>query len=414
LLAVRCVKSVPRWLLLKALGPRFPSLCTGRLGLVQLEEVTEPKLPTPSWVRVRPHLSGICGSDLASIAAEGSPFFAPLTSFPFTFGHEVVGTVTEVGGAVRDVRPGERVVVEPVLHCAVRGLAEPCAACRQGRYGNCTNVTAGDISAGVQTGYCRDTGGGWSPSLVAHEVQAHRVPDAVPDEAAVMVEPFSCALHAVLRAYSVLSTQYPVLSTAKALVVGCGTMGLLTIAALRALQLPAHVVALAKHPHQQEQARRLGADELIVPDKGTLERLGKLTGATLHYPEIGPPTVLGGFDVVFDCVGSARSVDEALRFTAARGSTVLVGMPSIPKTVDWTTIWYKELQVKGTYTYGVEEVAGERLRTFTLALRLLEQGRVDLRPLVTHRFPLREYRRALQTALHTGPHRSIKTVFDVG
>ena len=413
LLAVRCVKSVPRWLLLKALGPRLPGLCTSRLGLLQLAEVAEPKLPTPRWVRVRPHLSGICGSDLAAIAAEGSPFFAPLTSFPFTFGHEVVGTVTELGSAVRDVRAGERVVVEPVLHCAVRGLAEPCSACREGRYGNCTNVTAGDISAGVQTGYCRDTGGGWSPSLVAHEVQVHRVPDGVPDEAAVMVEPFSCALHAVLRVSSVLSTQYDGLSTPKALIIGCGTMGLLVIAALRALGLPAHVVALAKHPHQQEQARRLGADELLVPGKGTYEHLGKLTGATLHYAEIGPPTVLGGFDVVFDCVGSARSVDEALRFTAARGSTVLVGMPSVPKTVDWTTIWYKELLVQGAYTYGVEEVAGERLRTFALALRLLEQGRVDLRPLVTHRFPLREYRPALQTALHTGPHRAIKTVFDL-
>src|SRR5205085_4605963 len=134
-----------------------------------------------------------------------------------------------VGAAVRDVGVGERVVVEPVLHCAVRGLAEPCAACRQGRYGNCTNVTAGDISAGVQTGYCRDTGGGWSPSLVAHEVQVHRVPDGVPDDAAVLVEPFSCALHAVRRASSVRWTQYSVLSTPKVLIVGCGTVGLLTI-----------------------------------------------------------------------------------------------------------------------------------------------------------------------------------------
>jgi threonine dehydrogenase-like Zn-dependent dehydrogenase len=197
------------------------------------------------------------------------------------------------------------------------------------------------------------------------------------------------------------------------LVFGCGTMGLLVIAALRALQLSAHVVALAKHPHQQEQARRLGADDVVVPGKGAREWLCKSTGATLHFPEIGPPTVLGGFDVVFDCVGSPRSLDESLRFTAARGSTLLVGMPAVPKTVDWTTIWYKELQVKGTYTYGFEDVAGERLRTFALALRLLEQGHVDLRPLVTHRFPLHDYRLALQTALRTGPARAIKTVFDL-
>src|SRR4051794_21602882 len=138
---------------------------------MQLREVAEPALPGPRWARVRPTLSGICGSDLASIAAEGSPFFAPLTSFPFTFGHELVGTVTEVGPDVRTVKPGDRVVVEPALHCGVRGVEPPCAACAAGAYGNCVNVTAGVISAGVQTGYCRDTGGGWSASLVAHEVQ---------------------------------------------------------------------------------------------------------------------------------------------------------------------------------------------------------------------------------------------------
>jgi threonine dehydrogenase-like Zn-dependent dehydrogenase len=412
-LAVRCVKSVPRWLLLKALGPRFPRLATSRLGLLQLADVAEPPLPTPRWVRVRPRLSGICGSDLAALAAEGTPFFAPLTSFPFTFGHEVVGTVTEVGAAVRDVRVGDRVVVEPVLHCTVRGIAEPCAACRRGDYGNCANVTAGDIAAGVQTGYCRDTGGGWSHALVAHEVQLHRVPDGVPDDAAVLVEPFSCALHAVLRAAPVLSTKDSVLSTQNILIFGCGTMGLLVLAALRALQIPAHVVALAKHAHQQEQARRLGADAIVVPGKAAREQLCRHSGATLHFAEIGPPTVLGGFDVVFDCVGSPRSLDESLRFTTARGRTLLVGMPAVPKTVDWTTIWYKELQVRGTYTYGVEDVAGERLRTFPLALRLLEQGRVDLRPLVTHRFALADYRTALQTARHTGPQRAIKTVFDL-
>ncbi len=407
MLAVRYVKSVPRWLLLKALGRRFRGLCTSRLSPVELADVPEPKLPGPRWVRVRPRLSGICGSDLASITAEGSPFFAPLTSFPFVFGHEVVGMVTEIGAAVQGVRTGDRIVIEPVLHCGVRGIAEPCAACREGRTGNCTNVTLGDISAGVQTGYCRDTGGGWSPSLVAHELQLHAVPEGMADEAAVLAEPFSCALHGALRAVSGGS------APGQFLVIGCGTMGLLTIAALRALDVPCRIIALAKHRHQQELARALGADELVPPGRGAYDRLCKLTGATLHYPELGSPTVLGGFDVVFDCVGSPRTVDDALRFTRARGRPVLVGMPSIPKTVDWTTIWYKELEVLGTYTYGIEDIAGERLRTFTLALRLLARGRPDLRPLVTHKFPLPQYRDAIRTALDTGRSGSIKTVLDL-
>jgi threonine dehydrogenase-like Zn-dependent dehydrogenase len=234
-------------------------------------------------------------------------------------------------------------------------------------------------------------------------VQLHRVPDTVPDDAAVLVEPFSCALHGVLRGLDGVTP-------ASVLVVGCGTMGLLVIAALRALGSTCRIFTSAKYPHQRELALKLGADEVLPAGKGLHTELCQRSGATLHFPEIGQPTVLGGFDVVFDCVGSPRSLDDALRFTRARGRTVLVGMPSIPKTVDWTTIWFKELQVMGVYAYGLEDFAGERVRTFELALRFLQ--RLDLRPLVTHRFGLRDYRLAIQTALVTGRQQSVKTVFD--
>jgi threonine dehydrogenase-like Zn-dependent dehydrogenase len=405
LLALQCVKSVPAWLLLKGLGHRFPGLATGPYALLRLRDVEPPPLPNGRWARVRPVLSGVCGSDLASIAAEGSPFFAPLTSFPFTFGHEVVGIVEEVGADVRAVRVGDRVVVEPALHCGVRGIAPACAACQAGQYGNCVNVTQGDVSAGVQTGYCRDTGGGWSASLVAHEVQLHKIPESLTDDAAVMVEPFSCALHGVLRAKPQ--------EAETVLVLGCGTMGLLTIAALRAVEPPCRIIALAKHPHQQELASRLGAHEILPAGRGQYDALCRRSGATRHQPEIGQPTVLGGFDLVFDCVGSARSLDDALRFTRARGRTVLVGMPAIPKSVDWTTIWFKELDVMGVYAYGVEEFRGERVKTFELALRFMQDGKVDLRPLVSHRFALADYKRAIRTAMATGPNRSVKTVFEL-
>lgn len=407
MLAVQCVKSIPAWLLLKAVGHRFPSLCTNRFSLVRARDVPEPHLPSPRWARVQPLLSGICGSDLASLSAAGSPFFTPLTSFPFTFGHEVVGRVVEIGGEVRRVRVGDRVVVEPALHCVVRGIAPSCAACQRGHYAHCLSVTAGDISAGVQTGFCRDTGGGWSSSLVAHEVQLHVVPDSMADEAAVLAEPFSCALHAALRAIG--SSESDARLT---LIIGCGTMGLLTLAALRLLEAPGRVIVWAKHQHQQEFARRLGADDVVPVSKKSYDELCRRSGAMLHFPDIGGPTVLGGFDAVFDCVGSPRSLDDAVRFTRARGTTVLVGMPAIPKTVDWTTIWYKELLVKGAYAYGIEEHNNERPRTFELALRLLGERRLDLAPLVTHRFPLAEYRRAIETALLTGKYQSVKTVFD--
>ena len=84
---------------------------------------------------------------------------------------------------------GERVVVEPALGCRVRGIEPPCAYCASERYALCVNVAKGDIAPGIQTGFCGDTGGGWSEgTLVAHPSQLHRVPENVPDEAAVAVD----------------------------------------------------------------------------------------------------------------------------------------------------------------------------------------------------------------------------------
>ena len=396
-------KSIPRYLLVRALGKRLHGIATGALAPLVLTEVAEPPLPAPHWVRVRPRLCGICGSDLATIRAEGSSYFSALTSFPFVLGHEVVGEVVETGPAVTRVARGDRVVLAPVLACAVRGIEPRCAACRRGQPGNCESVTRGPLAAGIQTGFCRDTGGGMtSGSFVAHEAQLHRVPETIADEAAVLVEPWSCALHAVLRA------GVPEGSTA--IVLGAGTMGLLTIAALSALGVRARILAVARYPHQATLARALGAHDVL--GGGDLDQaVAAATGAQIRKAEIGKPVILGGADVTFDCVGSAATIDDALRYTRARGTMVLVGMPAIPRGVDWTSIWYKELLVVGAYTQAVEEVGGERIGTFDLALRLMAEHGARLAPLVTRRFPLTDYRPAFAEAIHAGRRGAVKTVF---
>ena len=189
-------KSVPRYLLMRAAAGRVGGLETGRFSPLQLEDVSEPDLPTPEWVRIRPLLSGICGSDLGTLSSENSPYFSPITSPPFVLGHEVFGVVAQANSGFA---AGERVVFEPALGCEVRGIEPPCPYCASGRYALCVNVARGDVSPGIQTGFCHDTGGGWSDgTLVAHPSQLHRVPDEVPDEAAVAVEPLACAVHAAI------------------------------------------------------------------------------------------------------------------------------------------------------------------------------------------------------------------------
>lgn len=403
MLAIQYIRSIPRYLWTRHLGPRLPAIYTGKLSVIRLAQAQAPKLPGPQWARIRSRMSGICGSDLATVCAKGSSYFSPLISTPFVLGHEVVGEVVEAGKEIRRAAVGDRVVIEPALGCEVRGFAELCPRCQQGQYAHCENVTAGAIAAGIQTGFCKDTGGGWGEEFVAHDSQIFKAPVELSDEEAVLAEPLSCSLHAALAGRPKDSQT--------ALVIGCGSIGLLLIAALRGLGAKCRILAVAKYPHQRKRAEELGAEETLTPGPELYASLCKSTGSRLYQPELGKPTGIGGVDMTFDCVGSDSSIDDALRFTRAGGRVLLVGMPAIPKSVDWTAIWYKALRVEGVYAYGWEEWDGQRVKTFDLAFRLMVQKKVKLESMVGGRFPLSRYREAIESALWTGRSGSVKTVF---
>src|ERR671914_2874633 len=355
-------KSIPRYVLMRAGSKRIKSLETSRFSPLQLEDAPDPGLPTPDWVRVQPLLSGICGSDLGTLSSENSPYFSPITSPPFVLGHEVVGVVTEDNG---NFAVGERVVLEPALGCAVRGIEPPCPYCGAGCYALCVNVAKGDITPGIQTGFCRDTGGGWSEgTLVAHHSQLHRVPDDVPDEAAAAIEPLACAVHAALK-----NEPGP---EDTALVIGAGPVGLFVVAALKKLTRAGRIICVAKHDRQTKEALRLGADEVVHP-KETYKKLPAMLGTEAYRPELGKPVVMGGADKTFECVGSPGTIEDAVRLTRPGGDAALVGMPPARSSLDLTALWYKEVSLTGSYAYGVETHEGEETSSFQLALRLAPQ-----------------------------------------
>jgi threonine dehydrogenase-like Zn-dependent dehydrogenase len=403
--AIQYVKSVPRWLTTRLLGRRWPALYTGPTACVRLTDLPEPQLPGPRWLKIATRMSGICGSDLATIAAKGTPYFSPLTSAPFVLGHENVGVIVEVGPGVQRWRAGQRVTVQPSLCCAVREVPD-CPPCAAGHFGACEHVTQGKLAPGIQTGFCRDTGGGWSSQFVAHEAQVYPLPDTLPDEAAVLLEPLACAVHAVLRAQPA--------EARTALVLGCGTIGLLTIAALRRLFPHLRIAATARYPHQERLASSLGADLVWGRAANLYDEVCRLTEAQRLQPELGKPILIGGVDRVFDCIGSSATLDDALRLCRSQGTVVLVGMPAELNQVDGTPLWYKEIRLLGAYTYGIEEHAGERLPTFALAERLLLAEPERFAALVGARFSLPDYRAALDTAMHTGRSGVVKTVFVFG
>lgn len=403
--AVEFRKSITRYLLLKSLPARTVRRRAARLAPLRLIDTAPPRLPGPFWLRIAPRLSGICGSDLATLTAKGSPYLSAITSLPFVMGHEVVGEVIEVGPAVTRFRAGDRVVLHPALGCRVRGIDPPCDACRRRRDALCRNVTRGDISAGIQTGYCRDTGGGFGENLVAHESQVYAVPPEIDDRAAVLIEPFACAAHAALR--------ISVNPDDTVLVIGCGAIGLLTIAALRAAGCRARILAVARYEHQRRHALALGANAMLPGGGPVTERYaawGRALDAEILRPELGKPAVIGGAAATFDCVASSESIDDGIRFTRGGGALILVGMPAIPRGIDWTPLWYKELTLHASYAYGPEESVDGSPDTFDVAIGWMKDWGARLVPLVGEPFALKDFRDAFHAALHSGRTATAKTV----
>ncbi len=405
--AVAVRRSILSYLTVRLLGKKFPGVLTGPLGLVYEKAFRRLPLPSENWMRIRPLLCGICGSDLSVVKGSSSLFLCPLISFPFVPGHEVIGIVSEAGQSATDLI-GKRVVLEPALGCAVRELNDRCRSCASGSASLCERVTEGIISPGIQTGYCAATGGGWSEELIAHRCQVHPLPESVSDEEGVLVEPFSCSLHGALYLMNEWSDSRSVL------IIGAGTIGLLTLIAIRSLESqserpPMRVAVVARYKHQSEWARKLGADAVIGDsDVSDLYRaLADYTGARIYKPPFGLPTVLGGFDAVIDCVGSQPSLNHSVRWARAGRPVLLLGMPAEPK-VAWTAIWFKEVTVRGLYTYSQEHWNRRKVPTFTLALELITSKIANLSGLVTHIYPLSRWREALQTALQAGKAGAIK------
>lgn len=397
--------TVPRYLLTRAVGGLWEPAYWSRLSPLRLRELPEPRLPDRDWVRVRVRMGGICGSDLHLVTLKASPSASAFASFPFVPGHENVGEVVERGPGAADLPLGQRVVVEPVLPCRARGFSDPCDPCRAGEYQLCVRTTDGHLSPGLMVGACRDTGGSWGETFVAHRSQVFPLPDAVPDENALLSEPAACALHALLR--------WRPADHDTVLVIGGGVIGQAVVACLRALGCSARVVALVKYAYQAERARSLGADHTVQlrGADGHYEPLAEVLGARLRKPLLGKRAVVGGARLVVDCVGSGRSLDDALRLAGPGGTVVVLGLASLPRGVDWTPVWLKELRVVGSYAYAVENWQGRQVRTLELVLRWMQEGKLDLSSLVTHRFPLDRYRDALRTALGKSAGKAFKVAF---
>ena len=312
------------------------------------------RAPVAGEVRMQVISAGICGSDLHWYRGDFQPQGGR------TPGHEIGGIVSAVGADVDHVREGDVVGVEPLLRCG------ECGYCISGHYNQC-QVAGGLIGIAVDGGIAQD--------VFAPAAAVFQAPAGIDGEVAAMAEPLACSVHG----YNMITLG----QGETVLVIGGGTIGL--TAQLAAQAAGANVIMLARHPHQQDAARRLGAAEVIGEDKASQQRLAELTRDD-------------AIDVVAECVGGhADTIRQSVDVVRRLGRVVVLGVFAVDNAgFNPLTLLGREITMVGAVTYGK---LGGRAPDYQQALEVLTGCSEEARSLVTHHYALSEVNQAFDTAL---------------
>jgi threonine dehydrogenase-like Zn-dependent dehydrogenase len=398
--AIYFERNIPRVLATKFIAPYWPGFVWTPLSSVSAVTFPDPPLPGPNWIRVRNRLCGICASDLSILFANGSPSIAPIVTPPYQriyLGHEVVSTVVETGLAVTRFRVGDRVIMDSRFagaNCTTLGIEPKCRHCAGGEPYFCLNKSAPGP---------RGAGGGFGDGYTAHESEVYPCPPDLSDDQAVLVEPMSCAVRAVLR--------HPPEPGERVLVVGAGIIGLCVGMAAKAIQPECQLTVMARYPHQAEMALRLGADYVLSGREG-YEGVAKHLGGKYVSAPLNKGLVVGGFDVIYDCVGVGATIEDSLRWTRAGGAVVVVGVNLAPIHVDLTPVWYRHINLIGTYEHGYDTWQGRKRHTYEWVIDFLRNGKFSIAGLITHRFPFDDYKRAIMVSMAKAKERPIKVLLE--
>ena len=341
----------------------------------------------PKWVAIKPLLSGICGSDLSLLRARSSPYLAPLTSWPAVLGHEVVG---EIATPDAPWPLGTRVVIDPSLACEARGLPL-CLACARGEPDECANRHDSDLGAGMLLGYHRDLPGGWSTTMWAPVKQIFPIPYAMKTRRAVLVEPAAIVLQGLSRVFRLAADS-------RVLVLGAGTVGLLTVWLLKETHGTPHISVHARYPHQARMASQLGA-ATVYQDNGnagfvTNSKLRAIVGTPYPTQFNGWPYLPYGFDLIVDTIGSQTSFYEAATLVRPGGQILLLGGAG-RMSVDFAPIWSRRITLLGSFGYGHAAVS-DASTTFQSVINRLHETTLPIENLVTHAIPLNRYEDAFK------------------
>ncbi len=377
---------------------------------MRLMEVDDPPFLLPDWVVAKPRLTGICGSDSKQVFMDWGRVdidnpMADFSSIPHILGHEVVAEVTALGPQAEGLEIGQRVVLNPWLSCVPRGVTDLCPACRVGDLSLCWNFQVPPIAPGIHSGTSADAGGGYATLMPAHPSMLIPVPDHIPDELAVFADPFAVSLHGV--------TRHAPPPGGRVLVYGSGALGSSAVAILRALYPEVEVGVVARFGAQADLARQLGAHQVFAhePVRELIEEVAAWSGGVLHGDHQLPMAFPGGVDIVYDTISRKDSLEASVRVLKARGTLVKMGVHG-PTEWEWTPLYFKEISWVGSNAFGIEEVDGVRKHGIEHYLDLVSAGRIDLGPMLTHRFALDDWRGAFDALADQERSGAIKVAFD--
>ena len=320
--------------------------------------LVEVQIPSPreDEVLVRVHGASICGTDL-HIYEWNEWADKRIPRLPMTFGHEVAGTVEAIGEEVHHLKPGEFVAAETHIACG------HCSTCQTGRAHICENLRI----LGV------DTEGAFAEYVVLPAQNAWVVGEGIEPDVASIMEPFGNAVHAAFGTGGGED-----IATNAVAVIGCGPIGLFAVGIARSLGAW-KVVAVEPNDYRRELAATMGADVLIDPARtDPVEAVLGLTKGS-------------GAEVVLEMSGNARAIDQGTRMLARGGRMSLLGLPDSAVTLDLNDqVIFKEARLQGI-------TGREMFRTWQQTTTLLSTGRVDVGPVITHRFPLGDFEEAFAT-----------------
>lgn len=324
----------------------------------------------PYDVRVRMKAVGICGSDVHYLRAMRCADF--VVKEPMVIGHECAGVVEEVGSAVKSLIPGDRVALEPGISCW------RCNHCKGGRYNLCPDMKFFATPP---------VHGSLAHQVVHPSDLCFKLPDDLSLEEGAMCEPLSVGIHACRRA--------GIGPEKNVLIMGAGPIGLVTMLAARAFGAPRIIIADVDD-YRLSVAKSLGVDDFVkvstnIQDLGEeVANIRRAMGAEV--------------DVTFDCAGFSKTMSTALNATSPGGKVCLVGMGHDEMTLPLTSASAREVDVIGIFRYK---------DTWPLCIEFLKSGKIDVKPLITHRFGFsqEEVEEAFEVSARGGS--AIKVMFNL-